>query len=80
MMTKKDYVRFADMIAENKIRLNHEIENNSASNISLGFKVCLDNFTNSMIQLFQSDNPNFNASRFNNYIENKVKKILDSVQ
>lgn len=40
MMTKKDYIKFADMIA-----------------------------------LFESDNPNFDADRFNSYIDKKVESL-----
>jgi len=84
-MTKKDYIKFADMIAELKKdsldRQNawgyHTEEDTAYNN---GCIDMLDDTKQHMLRLFESDNPNFDASRFNNYIENKVKQILDSVQ
>lgn len=77
-MTKKDYVKFADMIAENKA--NIDLRTNNDAEFSCGMIHMLATIRDEMIQLFKSDNPNFDASRFNDYIENKVKQILDSVQ
>jgi hypothetical protein len=75
-MTKKDYVKFADMIAERKafiIAMTHD-------QFYIGYDSAIFDVQWFITDIFKSDNPSFDSDRFNQYIDNKVESILDSVQ
>ena len=73
-MTKKDYIKFADMIAERKA-----IKDNPPM-LETVRQAELNSIQSELINIFESDNPSFDADRFNQYIDNRVKSIMDSVQ
>jgi hypothetical protein len=77
-MTKKDYVKFAKMIAEQTVRskppyaiMGQYVE---------GYSDCTADFKVAIMAIFLSDNLSFDASRFSQFIDSQVKSILDSVQ
>ena len=73
MMTKKDYIKFADMIAKMEVEFYEYMDE---SRFDAGYTMATKHIKERMIQLFKSDNPNFDENRFNQYIENKVKSLL----
>lgn len=78
MMTKQDYVKFAEMIAERKsinIRASKNESDNSMLTYAYGYDLALTQITDDMIKLFSDDNPNFDAERFNQYIDKRVKQL-----
>jgi len=64
-MTKKDYIKFADMIARNKA----QAQESPNSYLTIGA------IQDDMIVLFKLDNPAFDAARFNAYIDKRVKEL-----
>jgi hypothetical protein len=70
-MTKKDYIKFAKMIAEQKFNVMTYGESMYAD----GFRACLDDIKNDLIAIFESDNPSFNVDKFNDYIDNLVQNM-----
>lgn len=74
MMTKKDYIKFADMIAQAKSDAIW-FEKNQDYLAQRMFQISL--IQDDMIALFKSDNPNFDETRFNEYIERKVKSLME---
>ena len=60
-MTKKDYIKFADLL----IRIFKSTETNKEQEI-------LEMVRSGLIDIFQADNDNFNAERFNEYITSKT--------
>lgn len=66
MMHKKQYIQFADMIAEHMsylISLNVQIDAVSE----------LQSIQGDLIRIFKADNPNFDEDVFNQYIEKRVR-------
>ena len=70
-MTKKDYIKFADLVASWKFKgyLTQAIDPINTSGVS-GF----GNIISDLSSLFQKDNSRFQANKFYNYIAEKVEK------
>ena len=69
-MSKKDCIKFAMLIAKYR-----------SESVSAGMpQSVLDTIESmqlDMINIFESDNPSFDADRFNQFVNDEVKKILD---
>lgn len=87
-MTKKDYIKFADMIAKQRAKeekaYNQYYEKTKMINVATssdayyeGRDDVLHEMINKIIELFKQDNPAFDEDRFNQYIEQKVKSLLE---
>jgi type IV secretory pathway protease TraF len=81
-MTKKDYVKFAKMIAEQQAGINNiKLAKSDKSDMyKFGLQSMLNSIKSELIIMFQSDNPSFDSVRFNQFIDSQVKSIIDSVQ
>jgi hypothetical protein len=86
MMSKKDYTKFAEMIAKRRYRIERQKDYKDSLVQSyqyhVGFEDCLNwmefelgQLYSDMIDIFQSDNPSFDANRFNDYIEKRVEEL-----
>ena len=71
MMTKKDYIKFADMIAERKSMLHRTFTHDADENAQF----IMDFVQMDMIRVFEADNPNFDEVRFNQYIDKRVEQL-----
>lgn len=69
-MSKKDYIKFAQMIADHKINLWQDIKT----------QACLDSIQAELCILFKRDNPNFSKSRFNDFIEKLVNERIQNAK
>lgn len=68
-MTRKDYIKFADMIKKKKEQLK-ELENLETYKGEWleGSTLTLDYIVDNMIEIFKADNFKFNTTRFLEYI------------
>lgn len=85
-MSKKDYIKFAEMIAKRRYKIQRQKDYKGSLVQSLayhiGFDDCLnwvefelDEMYSDLIDLFISDNPAFDARRFNDYIDKRVNEL-----
>ena len=66
MMHKKDYIKFSELFAK---RMNESIEDSPNSWTAICF------IKDDIVELFKQDNPNFDADRFNAYIEKRITEL-----
>ena len=77
MMTKKDYVKFAELIAREYVK-QHTLKNRDSSNCKYSCHIRqIDSIKNRIIALFESDNLDFDADGFNAYIDKRVKELTE---
>jgi hypothetical protein len=66
-MTKKDYIKIADIIVN--VKTSQELAENDGSSFDF-----LEFLIDELSYIFEEDNKNFNEKKFRGYIYNKLNK------
>jgi len=75
MRTKKDYVKFAEMIAEQQNGVNHVSVN--SNDYIFGLQTMLNSIKHELICIFAQNNVNFDVHKFEKHIDKLANQSSD---